>query len=223
MWPSRGCSTFAWRWIVATTYEPGSCGTGKCRPRERSEDARRVRHHVAHDVDPTEDAFVLERSLGAVVRAEEEPGEAVGLDAVALLRHREVAAPQPCLDMCQWNRRVRGRMCSRERRVRVPVDEHEVGFLRADVLRDRRLHRVDARRVEVEAVAGLRQAELVEEHLRHDVVPVLTRVEDDLVHAGGEQRTGEWGGLDELRAVPDDREDLHASEPKQRRGHGQTL
>jgi hypothetical protein len=26
--PSRGCVTFASRWIVATTYVRGSCGTG---------------------------------------------------------------------------------------------------------------------------------------------------------------------------------------------------
>jgi hypothetical protein len=35
--------------------------------------------------------------------------------------------------------------------------------------------------VQVEAVPRLGESELVEEHLRHDVVPVLARVEDDLL------------------------------------------
>ena len=75
----------------------------------------------------------------------------------------------------------------------------------------------DVRRVQIEAIARLREAELVEEDLRHDVVPVLPGVEHDLVDPRFAQRGRERRGLDELRAVPDDGEDLHATKPTKAR------
>ena len=142
----------------------------------------RVGHHVADDVDPAHDALVLQRPARTVVRAEEEPGEAVGLDPVVLLRHREVAASKPRLDVRERDRRVGGSARAGERRVRVAVDEDEVRRLGGDPLRDRGLHHVDVGGVQVEAVPRLGEAELVEEDLGHDVEPVLARVQHDLVH-----------------------------------------
>ena len=65
----------------------------EARSGDRGEDPARVGHDVSDDVDPPEHAFLLERRLRAVVRAEEEPRDLVGLDPVPLLRHVEVAAP----------------------------------------------------------------------------------------------------------------------------------
>ena len=134
-----------------------------------------------------------------------------------LLGHREVAAAQPGLDVRERDRRVRCGPRARERRVRVAVDEDDVGRLRGDPLGDRRLHPLGVRGVQIEAVARLGEAELVEEDLRQRVVPVLPRVEDDLVDPGVAQRGGERSGLDELRAVADDGEDLHATKPTNER------
>ncbi len=131
------------------------------------------------------------------------------LDPVVLLRHREVTAPEPGLDVRERHGRVGCRARARERRVRVSVDEDEVGRLLGDPGRNRRPHLRRIRRVEVEAVARLGDAELVEEDLGHHVEPVLAGVQDDLVDPGVAQRERERCGLDELRPVPDDGEDLH--------------
>ena len=63
--------------------------------------------------------------------------------------------------------------------------------------------------MEVEAVAGLRKAQLVEEHLGERVEPVLPRVEDDLLDPRVPKGGGHGPGLDELGPIPHDREDLH--------------
>ena len=88
-------------------------------------------------------------------------------------------------------------------RVRVAVDEHPVRPLRGDELLDRRPHRVDVRGAQVEPVRGLGIPELLEEDLRHLGVPVLPRVDDDLVDAGVPQRRRERRRLDELGPVSD--------------------
>ena len=150
---------------------------------ERGEQAARIRHDVADDVDPAHDALALERPPRAVVRAEEEPREAIGLDSVVLLGHVEIAAAQPRLHVRERDRRVGGGARAGERRVRVAVDEDDVGRLGSDPLRDRRLHRVRIGGVEIEPVARLGEAELVEEDLGHRVEPVLPCVQDDLVDA----------------------------------------
>ena len=73
----------------------------KRRSGDRAEEPVGVGHHVAHDVDAAEHFLAEEVRARAVVGAEEEPGEAVGLDPVVLLRHREVAAPKTGLDVCR--------------------------------------------------------------------------------------------------------------------------
>ena len=179
--------------------------------RDGTEEPARVGHHVAHDVEAAEHALVLQRPLRAVVGAEEEPRDPVDLDARVLLGHGEVAAAKTGLDVRDRNRRVRSRPRSCQRRVRVAVHEDDVGLLARDPCRDLRLHPIDVGRVQVEPVARLREPELVEEDLRHDVEPVLPRVQDDLVEACLAHRRGQRRGLDELRPVADDGEDLHGA------------
>ena len=154
--------------------------------RDRRELEARVRHHVADDLDPPRDALAAQDRGGALVRRQEQLGDAVDRDPVPLLRHREVAAPQPGLDV--RDRDLAGRLRARERRVRVAVDEHPVRALGLDDAADRRLHRRRVGRPQVEPVRGLGQAELVEEDGGHLRVPVLPRVQDDLVEARRAQR-----------------------------------
>ena len=136
--------------------------------RDRRERAARVGHHVADDVDPPEHALAFERPPRALVRAEEEPGEAVGLDPVVLLGHRRgrrcAARPRRARAGSTRPRpRARRRASSSCRRRRATRS----GRSAAIALRDRRLHRVRVGGVEVEPVARLGEAELVEEDLRH--------------------------------------------------------
>ena len=183
------------------------------RSSERGEQTTCVRHDIADDVDPAHDALAFEGLPRAVVRAEEEPREAIRLDPVALLRHVEVAAAQPRLHVRERDRRVCRGTRAGERRVRVAVDEDDVGRFGSDPFRDRGLHRVGVGGVEIEPVARLGEAELVEEDLGHGVEPVLPRVQDDLFDARIAECRRQRRCLDELRAVPDDGEHLHATKP----------
>ena len=67
--------------------------------RDRCEQTVRIRHHVADDLRPPGDALSLEDRARALVRAQEEVSDAVDLDAVVLLRHRQIARAHPRLDM----------------------------------------------------------------------------------------------------------------------------
>src|SRR6476619_1389047 len=102
---------------------------------------------------------------------------------------------------------VVGRQSTGERRVRVAVDEYDLGLALGDRGPDARPHRGRLSRVEVEPVIGLWEAELVEEDLGELTVVVLPRVEHDLVDPALAQSDRQGGGFDELRPASDDRED----------------
>ncbi len=104
------------------------------------------------------------------------------------------------------------RFGTREGRVRVAVDEHPVRPFPLEGFEDQRAHGVGVSGVQVEPVCGLGQSELLEEDLGKLPVPVLARVEDDLLLPRRAQRLGYRPGLDELWPVPDDGEDLHAAQ-----------
>jgi hypothetical protein len=55
----------------------------------------------------------------------------------------------------------------------------------------------------------LRDPQLLEEDLRHLLVPVLSGVDDDLVDSSLPERGREGSRLDELGPVPDHGEDAH--------------
>ena len=172
---------------------------------------RRVRHHVTDHLDASLDAFGGERLARTLVGSEQHVRHAIDFDPVPLLGHLEVAAPEACLDVCDGDAGLDGGPGSRERRVRVAVDEHRVRPRRADGVEDRRRHGRDLGRVEVEPNVGLGQAELLEEDGGELGVVVLARVQKHFVDPPAAQRDGEWRRLDELRAVPDDRENPHRS------------
>ena len=66
--------------------------------------------------------------------------------------------------------------------------------------------------MQVEPVARLGQPELRVEDVGELRIPVLAGVEADLLDPGLAQRGGDRAGLDELRPVADDGEDLHEGE-----------
>ncbi len=189
----------------------GLVGNRKARAGDRGEDPRRISHDVADDVDAPHRALRLECLLRPVVGAEQEPSAPVDFDPVHLLRHGQVAAAQPGLDVCKRDGRIRGCLGTREGRVRVPVDEHDVRRFLRDSLCDRRPHLRDVGRAQVEAVPRFREAELRDEDLGHRVVPVLPGVQHDLLDLRLAERGRERCRLDELRPVSDDGEDLHAA------------
>ena len=64
----------------------------------------------------------------------------------------------------------------------------------------------------MEVVVGVRDAQLVEEHLRHVVVVVLSRVDDDLLDAVRvvfSDGAAQCGCLDDLGPCPDDGDEFH--------------
>ena len=171
----RSGSVFAARWIVNSAYDVGAIR--ETLARERHEQVERVAHDVADDLDPAGGAFRDEDRARPVVRRQQQLGEPVDLDPVPFLRHRQVAAAQPGLDVS--DRHAGGDTGARagQRRVRVAVDERPVWALLLERMGDPRLHRVRVRGVEVEPVRGLREPELVEEHLRQLRVVVLAGVQ----------------------------------------------
>ncbi len=177
--------------------------------REGREAKGRIGHHVADHDRPPRDAFGGEDRDRPLVGAEQERRQAVDLDPRALLRHREVAAAEPRLDVGDGNAGGGGCPRAGERRVRVAEDDHGVGTLRVHDAANGGRQRLDVGRPQVEPVRGLGQAELLEEDPRELVVPVLAGVDDDLVDPRLAQRHRERGRLDELRPVADDGEDAH--------------
>ena len=171
------------------------------------EETRCIAHHVAHHLAPAGHALLLELQCGALVGTEEEGRQSVDLDAVPLFGHRPVEAPEAGLDV-RDRHLLAGGVRPRQRRVRVAVDDHPVGPLSLDHLADRRGHRLRVGGAQVEPVGRLRDAQLVEEDLRHRGVPVLARVQDDLVDPRRAERHRERRRLDELGPVPDHGEDF---------------
>ena len=133
------------------------------------------------------DALVLERAARERSSGQSSSArEPVDLDPVALLRHREVAAPQPGLDVRErarrprpppWRRRASSSCRRRRARSRAALPRRARRDARPAARRGRRC----AGRA---GSAGSAEPELVEEDLRELVVVVLARVDDDLVDPG---------------------------------------
>ncbi len=191
---------------------------GRAPPRDRLEEPCRVAHHVSDDLRAAGHALAGERLARALVGAEKELRQPVGLDPVSLLRHREVAAAEARLDVRERQSQPGGRECACERGVGVAVDEHPVGPLGGQALRDRRPHQVRIGRAEVEPVAWLVEPEFLEEDLRELAIVVLAGVHDDLLETALPKGDGGRRRLDELRPVAHDRDDFHAGYTTRRPG-----
>ena len=114
--------------------------------------------------------------------------------------------------------RLRRRQGARERRVGVAVHQHRVGPTSASSGSSAPQHARGLRGVraaaDLQLAVGLGETELGEEDLRERLVVVLAGVHQHLLVLLP-QRPRDGGGLDELGAVADDREDLHATQPTQ--------
>ena len=125
-----------------------------------------------------------------------------------------VTASQPGLDVRDPDTcRMRGPRPG-ERRVRVSEHEDDVGPLGVDHPAQGRRQRVDIGGAQVEAVSRIGERELLEEDGGELVVPVLPRVDDDLVEARLAQGDREGRRLHELRPVADDGQDPHGGQPR---------
>ena len=176
---------------------------------DRPEQPVRIGHHVADHERPPGDALALELQRRALVGAEEERRAPVDLDAVALLGHRHVEAPQPGLDVRE--RRRPRRLGSGESRVRVAEHDDPVRPLVRDRGPDPGDHRARLRVADVQLVPGLVEPELLEEDVRELPVVVLPGVHDDLVDPGVAERRRERRRLDELGPVAHDGDDAHGA------------
>ena len=149
---------------VAPRFEPEVRERGRSLQRGRCKLEARVVHDVADDLDPAGNAFAAKRVGAALVGAEEDVGNAVDLDPVVLLGHREVAAPESRLDVRDRRTRRDGGLRPGQGRVRVAEDEDRVGSFGAGPFLEELAHPIDIGRSQVE-VDRFHEAELVEEHL----------------------------------------------------------
>ena len=147
-------------------------------------------------------------------RASARPGRGaaprpVDLDAVALLRHRQSPERMPASTWATGMPVACAARAPASVEFVSPKTSTQSGRSALDRASDPRPHRRDVARAQVEPVARLGEAELVEEDLRELAVVVLAGVDDDLLDPGVAERDRERRRLDELRPVADDGEHLH--------------
>ncbi len=97
-----GSSTFSARCRVSSTNRSSPrAASGRWSPPRASGPAVRVDHHVADQLRPGAETLAGEVLHGRLGRGEEEVGQVVGHDPVALLRHARVERAKPGLDVRQ--------------------------------------------------------------------------------------------------------------------------
>ena len=112
-----------------------------------------------------------------------------------LLGHRQVAAAQAGLDVRERHRRLGRGARAGEGRVRVSVDEHEIGRLALEDNAIAGCISSGSAVLEIEPVAAARQAELLEEDVGELAVVVLAGVDDDLVDPASRSATESGAAL----------------------------
>ena len=180
----------------------------------------RVIHHVAHAMHAARDALVPQVPHRHVRRAEQDVRQAVRHHAVDLFRHAAVEAAQAGLDVRQSDVQLGGGDRAGQRRVGVAVEQDDVRLLfEQDRFEpgdhDAGLFAMPAA-ADPQVVRRRRDAQLVEEHLRHVGVIMLAGVHDalDQPHGrlGGIVRgdgAADGGGLHELRSRTDHGDDAN--------------
>ena len=170
----------------------------------------RVAQWVAGDLDAAGDALGDEVVARPGGRCQQQVGEPVGLDPVALLGHVVAVGAQPRLDVHERDAGGDGGAGAGERGVGVAPDDHDVGVLDLDDLGQALLAELElllARsRADAQVVARLREARRVDVRLGHRLVVVLAGVDEDLLGEIGQSR-GDGRGLHDLRPSADDGQD----------------
>ena len=182
-------------------------------------DARReILHQVADELHP------IAQSLGGKIRdgrgrrGEKPARETVGHQAIDLLGHLPVEAAQAGLDVRDGDAQLHGSEGSRQRGVRIAIDQHGVGPFGDQDWLEARKHcgGLNSMRATADAQAPVwpRQAQLAEEHPGQLFVPMLAGVHEQVLVARA-QRGQQGRGLDQLGTSPDDADDAHERRTRQ--------
>jgi hypothetical protein len=180
--------------------EPGTIGA-------RALEQQLVDHRVAADVDALVGNALAAQDVPRVLgRREQVIGQVVREDAVDLLGHAAIVGSQTRLDVPDADAHlVRGERGS-EHRVRVALDEHDVGL----GLGEDRLHAAHDRadlvrlraRADGQVLVRRRQSQLLEEHAVHLERVVLAGVEQHVWHVARDAGADDRRHLDDFRRVP---------------------
>jgi len=202
--------------VVTVESEPSE----RVRPlaRDRRVVETRVDDRVSGPRDARLDPLAREVPDGAVGRCEQQFGEVIRDDAVHLLGHRAVAAPQSGLDVADEHVAFRPGERRREDGVRITEREHSGRLVRGDLGVDADepvggLFRT-ARAPDFEIPRRLRQSEHVEEVAAELVVVVLAGVEQSRLRRRRRiERANHGSHLHELGTRADDGEHGHHVNP----------
>lgn len=181
---------------------------------------RYVVHHVADIAYALAYTFARQILDGRVGGAQQQGGNAVGEDAVDFLGHAHVERAQAGLDMRHRDVQLGRRQGAGKRGVGVAVDQHPVGFFveqdLLDALEHASGHGAMGASGNLQVVFGCRNFQLVEKHLGHVRVVVLTGMHHDFFESAGmlEYLPGDRRRLDELWASPHDGEDSSGHAPR---------
>jgi hypothetical protein len=174
-------------------------------------------HEVAHQRDAIDDALLRQVGDRGWGGCKAPTGHVVRHHAVELLRHPAVETAETCLDVRDRDPQLRRGEGTSKRGVGVAVHEHGVGSLG---LENRAKQQEKSTRLlgmgapaDTQCVVGSWQTQLGKECAGHLLIPVLARVEEDLLMAGAKGGP-ERRGLDELRAGPHDADDSHGVGPR---------
>ena len=198
--------------ILRRQTDMGRCVSVTCRRLVLEE---RVDHDVPDEVDLLgRNSLALQVVVGVGGRSEQVIGDRVRDEAIDLLRHRTVEAPQTGLDMDHWDAQLHRGQGSGHRGVRVTNDQDEVAFRRLQDLFELHHHLRGllcmGSRSDPEVEVRVRDGEVLEECPRHQVVVVLAGVhenclyEPDVLH-----RLNDGSDLHEIGPRADDRDDPH--------------
>jgi len=143
----------------------------------------------------------------------EQVSSVIGDDAVDLLWHPAVERPETGLHVCHRHVHLHCGQGACNGAVGVPEHHHPVGpvLLEHRVKRRQDVPRLDpvAARADTQHDVRRRQPQVLEEHVRHQPVVMLTSVQHEVFVRTPRGLPAEWGDLEELRTRADDAHDLH--------------
>ena len=201
------------RYEVGALCKPDAFEHARAFERDRREGADRVQHDVADEAGACREALVRQVAHRFGRGRKQEVGKMVGCEAVRLLGHPPVEAPEAGLDVCDRQVELDGRQRRGERRVGVAVGQHHV----RPKLEHRRFERFQhagrlpavASRADAEVEVRLRNSKLGKEDVRHRRVVVLAGMHDQARDRRAAcvcrlDCAAEWGKLHKLRSRADD-------------------
>jgi len=155
---------------------------------------------------------MIHRGLG---RTKEIARDAIGEDAVDLLRHAAIEAAQARLDVGHCDVQLGGGQSPGQGGIGVAVDQHQIRFLCVQQSFDGHQHLRSLFAVRsgtnLQVHIGLGNPQFIKKKLRHIGIVVLAGVHEVLAMPGSQLRRDRCG-LDELRPRPDNGDDVERHE-----------